>query len=146
METRAPLFLAGAIGLLVLVLVPGLGLEVNGACAWLGFGSFRIQPSEIVKLALLVFVADLLARRAHRIENTRLTLRPVLVVFLVVAGLIMLQPNLGTTIILGVIVFVMLFVAGVPLRPLGLRRGRWCRRGDVRHRRAVSVPAPHGFP
>jgi cell division protein FtsW len=117
---RAPLFLAGAIGLLVLVLVPGLGLEVNGASRWLGIGSFRIQPSEIAKLALLVFVADLLARRAHRIDDTRLTLRPVLVVFLVVAGLIMLQPNLGTTIILGVIVFVMLFVAGVPLKPLGL--------------------------
>jgi cell division protein FtsW len=117
---RAPLFLAGAIGLLLLVLLPGIGLEVNGASRWLGFGSFRIQPSEIVKLALLVFVADLLARRAHRIENTRLTLRPVLAVFFVVAALIMLQPNLGTTIILGVIVFVMLFVAGVPLKPLGL--------------------------
>lgn len=117
---RAPLFLAVAVGLLALVLVPGLGLEVNGASRWIGFGSFRIQPSEVAKLAVLVFVADLLARRAQRIDDTRVTLRPVLVVFVVVAGLIMLQPNLGTTIILGVIVFVMLFVAGVPLKPLGL--------------------------
>jgi cell division protein FtsW len=69
---------------------------------------------------VLLFVADLLARRADKIENTRLTLRPVVFVFVVVAGLIMAQPNLGTTIILGVIVFVMLFVAGVPLKPLGL--------------------------
>jgi cell division protein FtsW len=120
---RAPLFLVGAIGLLVLVLIPGLGLEVNGASRWLGFGSFRIQPSEIAKLAILVFVADLLARRAQRISNTRLTLSPVLVVFFVVAALIMAQPNLGTTIILGVIVFVMLFVAGVPLKPLGVATG-----------------------
>jgi len=117
---RAPLLLVGAIGLLILVLVPGLGLEVNGASRWLGWGSLRIQPSEIAKLAVLVFVADLLARRAHRIENTRLTLRPVLAVFVFVAALIMLQPNLGTTIILGVIVFVMLFIAGIPLKPLGL--------------------------
>jgi cell division protein FtsW len=117
---RAPLLLVGAIGLLALVLVPGLGLEVNGASRWIGFGSFRIQPSEVAKLAVLVFVADLLARRAHRIDDTRVTLRPVLTVFVLVAGLIMLQPNLGTTIILGVIVFVMLFVAGTPLKPLGL--------------------------
>jgi cell division protein FtsW len=120
---KAPLLLVGAVGLLALVLVPGFGLEVNGASRWLGAGSFRIQPSEIAKLAVLVFVADLLARRADRIENTRLTLRPVVFVFVVVAGLIMVQPNLGTTIILGVIVFVMLFVAGVPLKPLGLVAG-----------------------
>ncbi len=117
---RATLFVVASIVLLVFVLLPGFGLEVNGASRWLGFGSFRIQPSEIAKLALLVFVADLLARRAHRIDDTRLTLRPVIAVFLVLAGLIMLQPNLGTTIILGVIVFVMLFVAGVPLKPLGV--------------------------
>ncbi len=117
---RATLLLLGSIGLLVLVLIPGFGLEVNGASRWLGWGSLRVQPSEIAKLAMLVFVADLLARRAHRIENTRLSLRPVVAVFVFVGGLIMLQPNLGTTIILGVIVFVMLFVAGVPLKPLGM--------------------------
>jgi cell division protein FtsW len=117
---RASLLLVGAIGLLVLVLLPGFGLEVNGASRWLGWGSLRVQPSEIAKLAVLVFVADLLARRANKIHDTRLTLRPVVVVFVAVAGLIMLQPNLGTTIIVGVIVFVMLFVAGVPLKPLGL--------------------------
>jgi len=116
---KAPLLLVASLGLLAFVLVPGFGLEVNGASRWLGFGSFRIQPSEIAKLAVLVFVADLLARRADKIDNTRLTLRPVIFVFLVTAVLIMAQPNLGTTIILGVIVFVMLFVAGVPLKPLG---------------------------
>jgi cell division protein FtsW len=72
---------------------------------------------------MLLFVADLLARRANRIDDTRLTLRPVLAVFFFVAALIMLQPNLGTTIILGVIVFVMLFVSGVPLKPLGITAG-----------------------
>ena len=117
---RAPLFLVGAIGPAGARARARPRSRGERRVAWLGFGNFRIQPSEIAKLALLLFVADLLARRAHRIDDTRLTLRPVLVVFLVVAGLIMLQPNLGTTIILGVIVFVMLFVAGVPLKPLGL--------------------------
>jgi cell division protein FtsW len=113
-----PLALVGSAGLLVAVLVPGLGIEVNGSSRWLGAGAFRIQPSEIAKLVVLLFVADLLARRSDRIAETRLTLRPVLVVFGLFAVLIMLQPNLGTTVILGVIVLVVLFVSGIPLRPL----------------------------
>jgi cell division protein FtsW len=111
--------LIGSLVLLVLVLLPGLGLTINGASRWLGWGPVRIQPSEIVKLAILVFVADLLARRANRIADSRLTLRPVTAVVGFAALLIMLQPNLGTTIIVGGIAFVMLFVAGSPLRPLG---------------------------
>jgi cell division protein FtsW len=106
--------------LLAAVLVPGLGVEVNGSSRWLGAGPIRIQPSELAKLALLLFVADLLARRAHRIREDRLTILPVMVVFGLTAGLIMAQPNLGTTVILGVIVFVMLFVAGVRLKPLAV--------------------------
>lgn len=112
------LMLVVALGLLLLVLVPGLGLEVNGASRWLGWGPVRVQPSEIAKLAVLVFVADLLARRSHRIGNLRITMVPTLVVFGATAVLIMLQPNLGTTIILGVIVFAVLFVAGTDIKPL----------------------------
>ena len=112
------LLLVVALGLMVAVMVPGLGVNVNGSSRWLGYGSFRIQPSEFAKLAVLLFVADLLARRADRVDNLKLTLRPVLVVFTVFAGLLMLQPNLGTTILLGSIVFVMLFVSGVPVKPL----------------------------
>ncbi|MEJ5254490.1 MAG: putative lipid II flippase FtsW [Acidimicrobiales bacterium] len=111
--------LIGSLVLLVLVLIPGLGVNVNGSSRWLGFGAWRIQPSELAKLAVVLFVADLLARRADRLDDTRLSIRPVVAVFGLVAALFMLQPNLGTTIILGVIVFVMLFVAGVPLKPLG---------------------------
>lgn len=113
------LFLIASTGLLVLVLVPGVGINVNGSSRWVGAGMVRIQPSEIAKLAVLLFVADLLARRADRIHESRLSIRPVMFVFCIVAALIMLQPNLGTTIILGTIVVVLLFVAGVPLKPLG---------------------------
>jgi cell division protein FtsW len=114
------LLLIGSVVLLMLVLVPGLGINVNGASRWLGWGPVRIQPSEIAKLAVLLFAADLLARRSQRIHESRITIRPVMAVFGFVALLIMAQPNLGTTVILGVIVFVTLFVAGTPLRPLGL--------------------------
>ncbi|MDZ7734049.1 MAG: FtsW/RodA/SpoVE family cell cycle protein [Acidimicrobiia bacterium] len=105
-----------AVGLLALVLV--VGEEVNGSKRWLGIGDFGIQPSEFAKLAVILFAADLLARRADRIERTDLTLRPLIVVLAVVAALILLEPNLGTTLVLAAIVFAMLFVAGTPLRSL----------------------------
>ncbi|MEZ5140907.1 MAG: putative lipid II flippase FtsW [Acidimicrobiales bacterium] len=112
-----------SIGLLVLVLVPHVGVEVNGSSRWLGWGPARIQPSEIAKLAMLLYVADLLARRSHRIGDTRLSFRPVLVILGGVSVLIMLQPNLGTTLLIFAIVFVMLVVAGVPGRHLALLAG-----------------------
>jgi cell division protein FtsW len=111
--------LSGSTVLLVLVLIPGIGREVYGSTRWLGYGPVQIQPSEFAKLGLLLFVADLLARRHHRITDLRITLKPVLVVTSVVAGLVLLQPNLGTTMVIGAIVVAMLFVAGTPLLPLG---------------------------
>jgi cell division protein FtsW len=112
--------LIGAYALLVLVLVPGIGVHANGSTRWLGYGPISIQPSEFAKLAVLVFTADLLSRRAAWIEDWRLTLKPVLVVLGVGAGLLMLQPNLGTTLVLGAIVLALLFVAGTPLPKLGI--------------------------
>ncbi len=111
-------FVAVTAALLVIVLLPGIGQNVNGSSRWIGVGSFGIQPSEFAKLALLLFAADLLARRHAWIGDTRVTLRPVLVAFAGFAALIMLQPNLGTTIVLAAITFAVLFVAGTPLAPL----------------------------
>ena len=101
--------------LLAFVLVPGVGVEVNGASRWLGYGPISVQPSELAKLTVLLFVADLLARRAAWMDDARLTLVPVVVVFGAIAGLVMLQPNLGTTILLGAIVLSLLWVAGTPV-------------------------------
>jgi cell division protein FtsW len=108
-------FLALSISLLVVVLVPGIGIKVNGARSWIGFGILRVQPAEVVKLALLLYCCDLLARRAHRIDDAKMTLVPILGVVSVVGGLMMLQPDLGGSIVIGAIVFAVLFVAGVPL-------------------------------
>lgn len=113
--------LIGSVVLLVLVLVPGVGTEVNGSSRWLGVGALRIQPSEFAKLAVLIFTANLLADREREGKGrvTRLTLKPVLIVFGGVAALLMLQPNLGTTIVLGAIVLSVLFVHGARLHHLG---------------------------
>ncbi|MGK2950454.1 MAG: putative lipid II flippase FtsW, partial [Acidimicrobiales bacterium] len=109
--------------LLALVLVPGVGMEVNGATRWLGYGPVSLQPSELAKLTVLLFSADLLARRAAWMDDIRLTLRPVGVVFGCIALLVMLQPNLGTTIVLAGIVLTVLFVAGTPMLPLSALAG-----------------------
>jgi cell division protein FtsW len=105
---------------LALVLVPGVGVRVNGAQRWLGVGSLTIQPAEVVKLTVLIWVADLLTRRARVMSNLQATLLPAMVVLGAVAGLVMLQPNLGTTIVISGIVLSVCFVAGVPMAPLGL--------------------------
>jgi len=112
-----PLLVVSA-ALLFLVLIPGVGVRVYGSSRWLAFGPFSMQPSELAKLALLLFGADLLARRADRMDDTRLTLRPVLVVTAVIVGLIMKQPDMGTTMVICTIVLAVLFVAGTPLLPL----------------------------
>ncbi|WP_426572590.1 putative lipid II flippase FtsW [Aquihabitans sp. McL0605] len=113
-------FLLLSITMLVAVLVPGIGVSANGATRWLGAGPIQIQPSEFAKFGLLLFVADLLDRRADKIRDWRWCLAPVVAYLAVVAGLIMLQPNLGTTIIIAFMVLAMLFMAGVPLLGLSL--------------------------
>ena len=107
-----------ALGLLLVVLVPGLGVSVRGSSRWIGSGQFRIQPSEFAKLAMLFFVADVLARRGAK-GSVRTALRPILVVFGLAAVLVMAQPDMGTTLVLGCIVLALLFVGGVELRTLG---------------------------
>jgi cell division protein FtsW len=111
-------FLFGSVGLLVLVLVPGVGLTANGATRWLGAGPLQFQPSEFAKFGLLLFTADVLDRRSRDIDDWRKALKPVVIAFGTIAGLIMLQPNLGTTIIIAFMVLTMLLAAGTPLLPL----------------------------
>ncbi|TMM15469.1 MAG: putative lipid II flippase FtsW [Actinobacteria bacterium] len=109
-----------ALILLVLVLVPGVGVLVDGSSRWVGTGSFRIQPSELMKLALVVFGADLLARRAGRTRQWARTVRPMTMVFFLAGLLVMLQPDMGTTLVLASIVFGLLFAAGTRVRTLAV--------------------------
>lgn len=105
--------------LLVLVLVPGLGRVVNGARRWLGFGSIYLQPSEIAKLSMVLFSAGSLAARQDKIGSFIKGVVPHLAGLLVVFGLILKEPDLGTALAIGGTVFVMLFVAGAKLKHLG---------------------------
>ncbi|MBW3536367.1 MAG: putative lipid II flippase FtsW [Actinobacteria bacterium] len=110
--------LAISLTLLVLVLVPGIGIDVNGSTRWIDVGPLRVQPSELAKVALLLFGADLLARRASRIEDPRAGLVPVCMVLGAFTLLVMLQPDMGTTIVLVLIGASLLLLSGVPVRRL----------------------------
>jgi len=103
-------------GLLLLVLVPGVGVNVNGSTRWLGVGALRFQPSELAKLALLLYGADLLSRRAANVGDWRAVLRPVGLVFCFFGGLVMLQPDMGTTITMAILTGTILFVGGIRMR------------------------------
>jgi cell division protein FtsW len=108
----------GSLALLAAVMVPGLGISVSGSSRWLGVGSWRLQPSELAKLALVIFAADLLDRRADRVREWRYSMVPVVVVFGLMAGLVMLQPDMGTTMVLACTVLAVLYAAGAPLVPM----------------------------
>jgi cell division protein FtsW len=108
-----------ALVLLLLVVIPGVGVTRFGATRWLGFGGFVFQPSEIAKLALLLWLADVLERKRPK-DGTLLTTShlfvPALPALVIVGGFVMLQPDLGTFVLLALIVGAMLFVEGLRLR------------------------------
>ena len=103
-----------ALALLVAVLIPGIGRLVNGAQSWIRFGGFQFQPSEVAKLALLLWMAHVLAARRSTLGSPKALLIPVLPVFGLMAVLIMLQPDLGTTVALTIVFMAVLFFAGAP--------------------------------
>ncbi|HEV7209906.1 MAG TPA: putative lipid II flippase FtsW [Mycobacteriales bacterium] len=117
-----PLLLASAGGLL-LVLVPGVGVSAYGATRWIGAGSFTIQPSELAKLALALWGADLLVRKHRRLGEWRHLLIPLLPVGALFAALVMVEPDMGTTIVLLLVVLALLWVVGAPARLFGTVAG-----------------------
>jgi cell division protein FtsW len=115
-----------ALGLLVVVFMPGIGHYAGGSSRWIGIGPIQLQPSELVKVAMVVFAADMLARRAKRRDQWNAFVRPLLSFMAVAAVLIVRQPDLGTAIVLGCITFSMLFAAGTRLRLLVVPGGAVC--------------------
>jgi cell division protein FtsW len=104
--------------LLVLVLVPHVGIYVAGSRRWLGIGAWRFQPTELAKFTLVLFAADLLTRRHDELFDWRRSVRPVLLVVLGLGALVLLEPDLDSTILIGVIALAVLVAAGVRLRHL----------------------------
>jgi cell division protein FtsW len=112
------LILVGTFALLFIVLVPGLGVGAQGSSRWVGFGQLRLQPSELMKFALTLFVADFVARRIDEDSADRRIIGPVLIVTSFACVLILAQPDMGTATVLGCIALSLLFVSGVRLRPV----------------------------
>jgi cell division protein FtsW len=105
------------IGLLFAVLVPGVGVVVGGSSRWLSLGPLSFQPSELAKLALILFAADVFSRKHERsFDSFAHTALPLIPALMVLALLVLLQPDLGTTLVLGGIGIGMLFIAGAPIR------------------------------
>jgi cell division protein FtsW len=118
-KLAAPLLL-GSVALLVLVLVPGIGRGVDGARRWIPLaGGFTLQPSEIAKLAILLWGADLLVRKRKLLGDWKHLLVPLVPAFGFVGLLVMLEPDMGTTIVLMSILMSLLWVVGAPLRVFG---------------------------
>lgn len=109
-----------ALFLLLVVLIPGVGLEVNGGRRWLGVPSLQLQPSELMKAVLVLYAARLLATRCERLRLEKSAARPVLALSAVSCGLIVLEPDLGTALVIAFSAGCMLWVAGLPLRRLML--------------------------
>ena len=114
----SPLILLVTFGLLFVVLVPGLGVHAMGSSRWVGFGQFRLQPSELMKLALTLFAADFIARRLDEDAADRRIIGPLLIVTGFACVLILAQPDMGTAMVLGFIALALLFVSGVRLGPV----------------------------
>jgi cell division protein FtsW len=101
-----------AIILLVLVLMPHVGRRAGGAQRWFHLGFFDFQPSELAKLAIILYLADYLVRKDYKINYFHTGFLPAIIVICFVAGLILMQPDLGTAVLLITVSLLMLFAGG----------------------------------
>ena len=104
-----------AVVLLILVLLPGIGREVNGAKRWIGVGLFNVQPSEVAKVCAVIFLAGYLVRRQQEVRGSWMGFFKPLMVLVPVAGLLLLEPDFGATVVMLGAAAGMLFLGGVGL-------------------------------
>ncbi len=102
--------------LLAITLIPGLQHKANGASRWISLGFFTFQPAEVGKLAWILFLAKSLSRTNSRIDKDPKAILPNVALLAILAVLLMLQPDFGSTVVYCSMGFVMLFVAGLPIR------------------------------
>lgn len=117
---RKTVLLQSVVGAVVVlnVVVMLRGAVVNGARAWLDIGPFRMQPSEFMKIAVVLFCANLLSHRHRSVQISSIVLWPMIAALAVSAGLCVLQKDFGGSVIFGGVVLVMMFIAGLPVRQL----------------------------
>src|ERR1039457_5817372 len=118
----APLLVTSFV-LVLPVHIPHVGVSVNGARRWIGPGQLQFQPSELMKLALVLYAATLLAKRPQRVHDLRELANPLLVVVGGACLLVVTQPDLGTAMVIAFTTCALLVAAGLPLRNLAILAG-----------------------
>lgn len=108
----SPLIGALAVILLIMALIPGIGINLKGSSRWLRLGPFNLQPSEIGKFALIIGLAYWMSMYQRRMQTLGYGMMVPLLIFGVLAGLVFIAPDFGTTMLMGVVAFSMMFVAG----------------------------------
>ncbi|MCK5668329.1 MAG: FtsW/RodA/SpoVE family cell cycle protein, partial [Gammaproteobacteria bacterium] len=109
-----PLLVLGLL-LLVLVLIPGVGREVNGSTRWITFGSLSLQASEPVKICVIAYLASYMVRHGEHVRNNFAGFIRPICVLTIVASLLLLEPDYGSCVVLFATALGMLFMGGVPL-------------------------------
>jgi cell division protein FtsW len=115
-----PILLVSSFVLTVAVMLPGIGVTVNGATRWLAAGPIQFQPSELLKVSLVLYGAQLLAARPGSVRSIGTLAKPFLIVVGAACALLMKQPDMGTTMVICFALGTLLVAAGTPMRNLGL--------------------------
>jgi cell division protein FtsW len=118
-----PVLLLASFVLTALVMLPGFGVTVNGATRWLGAGPLQFQPSELLKLSLVLFAAQLLAARPSATKSIGGLSKPLLIVVGLACLMLLKQPDMGTAMVICFTIGTLLFVAGTPMRLVGVIGG-----------------------
>jgi cell division protein FtsW len=118
-----PVLLVASFVLTAAVMLPGVGVTVNGATRWLGAGMLQFQPSELLKVSLVLYAAQLLAARPGSVRTIGTMTKPLLLVVAAACALLMKQPDMGTTMVICFAIGALLVAAGTPLRNLALIGG-----------------------
>lgn len=102
--------------LLILVLIPGIGTLRNGSRSWFKIGPFGLQPSEIAKVSLIIFLSKYLEKNQNNLSNIKKSILPVLGIIFLFFGLIMLEPDFGTGMVIVLSLMLILFISGVKIK------------------------------
>src|SRR4051812_27774747 len=123
LKELTPLVVIGGFGLTIAVMLPGIGVTVNGATRWLGAGPLQFQPSEVLKFSLVLYTAQLLSARPKQLETLGGLFKPLLLVVGAACLLLLKQPDMGTALVICFAIGMLLIAAGVPMRHLGVILG-----------------------
>lgn len=118
-EEAGPMMLLVGMALLVMVLIPGVGKEVNGSMRWIGIGPARLQPSELAKLFMIIYMAGFMVRRGDELRNSMAGFLKPMGLLVVISFLLLLEPDFGAATVLTASVMGMMFVGGVRLWKFG---------------------------